>query len=180
MLHPKLCSINCVHESMTLIGAANALALLYGLRINWISLSCLQFMFEKFCHVGGRGELSIRPWKTKFKETLIRTQQFSCKKMYLYLSPAKRWLFCSGLNLLTPCVPGEHQDVWPDLRQGCSADHNCGATHPAEGRPGESGGWGPGHRVSTECYGFDKNSNSSRKTQTYLLSNLYNIRRTKS
>ena len=44
--------------------------------------------------------LSIEPLRTYFNETLIKTQQFSLKKMHVKLSSAKWRPSCLGLNVL--------------------------------------------------------------------------------
>ena len=46
------------------------------------------------------GILLIRPLGTYFNEIFIEIHTFSCKKMYLKMSSAKRRTFCLGLNVL--------------------------------------------------------------------------------
>ena len=49
------------------------------------------------------GLLLIGPLGTNFSEILIAILTFSCKKMRLKVSSAKRRTFCLGLNVLTRC-----------------------------------------------------------------------------
>ena len=46
------------------------------------------------------GILLIRNFRTKLSETFSEIHEFSFKKMYLKMSPAKWRQFCPGLNLL--------------------------------------------------------------------------------
>ena len=50
------------------------------------------------------GLLLIWPLGTNFNEILIEILTFSCKKMRLKVSSAKRRTFCLGLNVLTPAM----------------------------------------------------------------------------
>ena len=47
------------------------------------------------------GSLSIGPLRTYFSENLIKTQQFSLKKVHVKMSSAKWCPSCLGLNVLT-------------------------------------------------------------------------------
>ena len=60
------------------------------------------------------GILLIGPLGTNFNEILAEIITFPFKKMYLNVSSAKWWLFCFGLNALTP-VNSSTLEYWSDV-----------------------------------------------------------------
>ena len=76
----------CVGK-LTIIGSENGLSPSWCQAIIWTS----------------DGLLSIGPLRKYFNEVLIKTQQFSMKKMHLKMSSEKQRLCCLGPNVLRPC-----------------------------------------------------------------------------